>query len=104
MMTCHWGFCGAGLICHDFAAAIATVIDGNGTQPLQQQRHHLTAVAARDLERAEVFAKRFCFEKALGSYEDLAMEATVNVVYVGVVHSHHYHLAKMMIEGWRCWG
>jgi len=97
-MDCHWGFCGAGLICHDFAAAISTVIDGNGLTPAQKRRHYLTAVAARDLARAEDFAKRFGFLRAFDSYEAIARDETVNVVYIGVVHSHHYPLAKTMIE------
>ena len=98
-MECHWGFCGAGLICHDFAAAISTVIDGNGLTPAQKRRHYLTAVAARDLARAEDFAKRFGLLRAFDSYEAIARDETVNVVYIGVVHSHHYSLAKTMIEG-----
>jgi hypothetical protein len=42
-MTCRWGFCGAGLICNDFAAAIATHIDNSN----DDKKHELTAVAAR---------------------------------------------------------
>ena len=98
-MTCRWGFCGAGLICHDFAAAVATTIKVEEATPGKERRHFLTAVAARDAERAEDFGRRFGFEKAFGSYEEIAKDESVNVVYIGVVHSHHYQLAKMMIEG-----
>jgi len=104
MAVCRWGFCGAGLICHDFAAAVVAVNqtkttsdrdDPNASSP--QPHHSLQSVAARDLERAEEFASRFGFAKAFGCYEEVAKDETVNVVYIGVVHSHHYQLAKMMI-------
>lgn len=56
------------------------------------------AVAARDLERAEAFAKEWGFEKAYGSYEELAEDEAVELIYIATPHSHHYEHAKLCIE------
>ena len=52
----RWGLAGAGRICQDFANAVATL---NG--------HKLTAVAARDLDRAAEFAKQVSDRKSLNN-------------------------------------
>lgn len=56
------------------------------------------AVAARDLERAEAFAQKWGFQKAYGSYEEMAADPQVDLVYIATPHSHHYAHAKMCIE------
>jgi predicted dehydrogenase len=49
----------------------------------------LYAVGSRDLERAEKFAKDHGFKKYYGSYEELAGDPEVEVVYIASPHSHH---------------
>ena len=44
---------------------------------LGTKEHRLVAVAARSLERATGFAKMFGFEKAYGSYDQLAADKEV---------------------------
>mgnify|MGYP002517675015 CR=1 FL=1 len=56
------------------------------------------AVASRDLKRAEKFAEQWGFEKAYGSYEELAQDPQVEFVYVASPHSHHYEHAKLCLE------
>ncbi len=56
------------------------------------------AVAARDLGRAQEFAKEFGFEKAYGSYEEMLADPAVELVYVATPHSHHYRCVKMCLE------
>lgn len=56
------------------------------------------AVASRSLKRAEDFAEEWGFEKAYGSYEELAEDPDVEFVYVASPHSHHYEHAKLCIE------
>ena len=56
------------------------------------------AVAARDEERAEKFAKAYGFEKAYGSYEALVKDEEVELIYIATPHSHHYEHAKLCIE------
>jgi predicted dehydrogenase len=50
----------------------------------------LYAVGSRDLQRAKKFANEFGFKKYYGSYEELAADPDVEVVYIASPHSHHY--------------
>lgn len=56
------------------------------------------AVASRDLERAKAFAEKFDIPKAYGSYEELAKDPDVELIYIAVPHSHHYMYMKMCLE------
>ncbi|MGD0755490.1 MAG: Gfo/Idh/MocA family oxidoreductase [Bacteroidales bacterium] len=49
----------------------------------------LYAVGSRDLERAKQFAEEFGFKKYYGSYEELANDCAVDVIYIASPHSHH---------------
>ena len=55
------------------------------------------AVASRSLEKAENFAQRFQIEKAYGSYEEMAADENVDLVYVASPMSEHYENVKMLI-------
>lgn len=78
---------GAGAIAHKMAATIALMPDVE-----------LYAVAARDKKRAEVFALQYGFEKAYGSYEELAQDEKVGLVYIATPHSHHAQHAMLCIR------
>ena len=56
------------------------------------------AVSSRSLEKAEAFARRFGFEKAYGSYEEMLRDPDVELVYVATPHSHHYEHMMLCIE------
>ncbi len=56
------------------------------------------AVASRSYEKAENFAKKFGFQKAYGSYEEMLADKEVELVYVATPHSHHYQHMKMCID------
>jgi len=56
------------------------------------------AVAARDGERAQAFAKEFAVDRAYGSYEALLADPEVQLVYIALPHSHHYKYARMSLE------
>lgn len=49
----------------------------------------LYAVGSRNPERAEKFARQFGFKKYYGSYEELASDPDLDVVYIASPHSHH---------------
>lgn len=53
-----------------------------------------TAVAARELSRAEAFAEEYGFRKAYGSYEELLADGEIDLVYIALPHSHHCHWTK----------
>ncbi len=56
------------------------------------------AVASRNGERAELFAKEHKIEKAYGSYEALLNDPEVDLVYIATPHSHHFEQAKLCLE------
>ncbi|MCR5475767.1 MAG: Gfo/Idh/MocA family oxidoreductase [Lachnospiraceae bacterium] len=55
------------------------------------------AVAARDKDRAQVFADKYGFLKAYGSYKDMLEDPDVELVYIATPHSHHYEHIKMCL-------
>eukprot|EP00090_Calanus_glacialis_P011589 TRINITY_DN19969_c0_g1_i1.p1 TRINITY_DN19969_c0_g1~~TRINITY_DN19969_c0_g1_i1.p1 ORF type:complete len:334 (-),score=99.93 TRINITY_DN19969_c0_g1_i1:36-1037(-) len=87
-MATRWGIVGAGKISHDFLTAMGTLPIGD---------HRVVAVAARDRERAMEFGKTHKVEKVLNSYEELAKDVEVEVVYVGVIAPAHREMVKLML-------
>ncbi|XP_041851278.1 trans-1,2-dihydrobenzene-1,2-diol dehydrogenase-like [Melanotaenia boesemani] len=79
-MATRWGICSAGKISHDFTVALKT---------LPAEHHQIVAVAARKLEDAQEFAKKHSISRAYGSYEELAKDPDIDVVYVGVINPYH---------------
>lgn len=76
-----------GHIAHSMAKAVSEI-----------EKIERYAVASRDYGRAADFAKQWGFEKAYGSYEELAKDPQVELVYVASPHSHHYEHAKLCLE------
>lgn len=56
------------------------------------------AIGSRSKEKAESFAKKHGCKKAYGSYEQLAADKKVDLVYIATPHSEHYEHAKLCIE------
>ncbi|GLV45097.1 uncharacterized protein CBL_14330 [Carabus blaptoides fortunei] len=87
--TLFWGFCGAGKIAHDFAVGLSLFSD---------TEHKIVAVAARNKERLNEFAKTHNIQQTYDNYQAIAHNDQINVVYVNVVNKFHYEIAKCMIE------
>uniref|UniRef100_A0A8B9RBZ1 Trans-1,2-dihydrobenzene-1,2-diol dehydrogenase n=1 Tax=Astyanax mexicanus TaxID=7994 RepID=A0A8B9RBZ1_ASTMX len=79
-MAVRWGICSAGKISHDFTVALKT---------LPEEDHQVVAVAARNLQRAQEFAQKHNIPTVYGSYEELARDPNIDVVYVGTIHPQH---------------
>uniref|UniRef100_A0A1A8NK58 Trans-1,2-dihydrobenzene-1,2-diol dehydrogenase n=1 Tax=Nothobranchius rachovii TaxID=451742 RepID=A0A1A8NK58_9TELE len=79
-MATRWGICSAGKISNDFTVALKT---------LPAEEHQVVAVAARKVEDAQEFAGKHNIPRSYGSYEELARDPDIDVVYVGVIHPHH---------------
>ncbi|XP_017279074.1 trans-1,2-dihydrobenzene-1,2-diol dehydrogenase [Kryptolebias marmoratus] len=79
-MATRWGVCSAGKISNDFSVALKT---------LPAEDHQVVAVAARRLEDAQEFANKHSIHQAYGSYEELARDPNIDVVYVGNIHPYH---------------
>ncbi|XP_053403355.1 trans-1,2-dihydrobenzene-1,2-diol dehydrogenase-like [Mercenaria mercenaria] len=90
MPATRWGCVGPGKISWDFFLAIQ--------DNLQKADHDFVAVASRDQDRAQKFADKFHFKKAYGSYEELAQDKDVEVVYIGTVHISHAELSIKMLK------
>jgi len=52
------------------------------------------AVASRTQEKADAFAEKWKVKKAYGSYSELIADPSVDLVYVGTPHSHHYDVTR----------
>ncbi|XP_044137612.1 trans-1,2-dihydrobenzene-1,2-diol dehydrogenase-like [Bufo gargarizans] len=88
-MATRWGICSAGKISNDFVVALQT---------LPAQDHQAVAVAARDLNRAKQFAQNHNIPKAYGTYEELAKDLDIDVVYVGAIHPFHRDLVLLFFN------
>lgn len=80
------GIMGAGHIAEKMAYTIQHMEDATGY-----------AIAARDLERAQIFAEKFEIQKAYGSYEALVQDPEVELIYIATPHSHHYDCMKLCL-------
>ena len=56
------------------------------------------AVASRSLDRAEAFAEKWGFEKAYGSYEELAADPQAGLIYIATPNTMHFANAKLCLE------
>lgn len=78
MKKLKWGILGPGSIARDFAQALNRV---NG---------EVYAVASRNKERAEKFARENNVKKAYESYDEIIKDENIDVVYIATPHSNHY--------------
>ncbi|KAK7913471.1 hypothetical protein WMY93_013682 [Mugilogobius chulae] len=81
-MATRWGLCGAGKISHDFSVAMKTCLPET----------------TRSLDRAQEFAKKHDIPKAYGSYEELANDPDIDIVYVGVLHTQHCKVGLLFLK------
>lgn len=58
----------------------------------------LYGVASRSMDKAEAFVKRFGMGHAYGSYEALALDPEIELIYIATPHSEHYGNAMMCLE------
>jgi predicted dehydrogenase len=58
----------------------------------------LYAVGSRDKSRAEEFASVYGYKKFYGSYEELAEDREVDVIYIASPHSHHFEHTMMCLR------
>ena len=78
MSRTRWGIIGAGSIAGRFADALAALPNAE-----------TFAVGSRSRESADRFAEANGFSRAYGSYEDLAADPDIDVVYVATPHPFH---------------
>ena len=81
-----WGILSTGTIAKNFAQTAKQMPD------VQVQ-----AVASRSAGSAKAFAEAFAIPTAHDSYEALANDPNVDIVYVATPHSRHYEDMKLLI-------
>ncbi|KAL4220384.1 hypothetical protein ACF0H5_020787 [Mactra antiquata] len=89
-MATRWGCVGPGNISQDFFLAIQ--------DNLPSSDHEFVAVASTNQERAQKFADKFKFQKAYGSYDELAKDPDVEIVYIATLNTSHAELSIKMLE------
>jgi len=86
----RWGILGAGGIADTFSSDIG-LTDGN----------IVTAVAARDADRAARFAERHGATRSYGDYRALVNDDEIDVVYIATTHPYHHAHALLAIGAGR---
>ncbi len=87
MRIVKWGIIGAGNIAVKFATALNSL-----------DHTEITAIASRDMTKAQNFADRFHIKKAYGSYEELVDDPEIDVIYIATPHTEHRNHTKLCIE------
>ena len=83
----NWGIIATGKIAHTFAKAVNYVPDAK-----------LYACASRNIEKAKKIADEFGAEKYYGSYEELAADPNIDIIYVASPMSCHYENVKLCFK------
>lgn len=80
MRTVKWGVLGT-----------AYIFERDTAEGMKQAENcELYAIAGRSMEKAEVFKKKYGFQEAYGSYEDLLADPQVEAVYIPLPNTMHY--------------
>jgi predicted dehydrogenase len=87
MRKIKWGILATGKIAHKFVSDIKWVKDAE-----------VIAVASRDIQKGEEFAREFKIPKAYGNYKDLANDPDVDVIYIATPHTFHFENTLMCLE------
>ncbi|WP_440897954.1 Gfo/Idh/MocA family protein [Amphibacillus sp. Q70] len=85
-MTIHYGIISTAQIVPRFVAGVKESQDGE-----------VTAIASRNLDKAEEMAARLAIPHAYGSYQELYEDENVDVVYVATYNKGHYDAAKQAL-------
>lgn len=87
MNKIKWGILGCGRIAGKFASDLKQVADAE-----------LVAVASRDAGKAAAFAAQYPAKNIHHSYEALAADPDVDVIYIATPHSHHHEHTMLCLR------
>lgn len=82
-----WGIIGLGNIASQFASDLLLIKDAE-----------LTAVASRDISKAEQFAEKFGALRMYNSYDLLFEDSEVEIIYIATPHNSHAALSIKALE------
>ena len=84
----RWAILATGAVANRFAVSLNNISD----------QAELVAVGSRSPVTAKAFAQKYDIPTAHGSYQDLADDPNVDIVYIGTPHPVHHRDAKMCLE------
>ena len=84
----RWGIMSTGKIAHRFAQGLKELPD----------EAEILAVGSRAHQTADAFGEEFGIPRRYASYEALAADPDVDVVYIGTPHSFHYDNAVLCLK------
>jgi predicted dehydrogenase len=87
MKKYKWGILTAGKMSAKFVKALKLL-----------ENTELYAVGARDESSAKSFAGEYGLKKSYGSYEELATDPEVDIIYIASPHSHHYEHTMLCLR------
>jgi predicted dehydrogenase len=82
-----WGIIGLGNIAHQFAKDLMLV-----------EEAELTAVASRNLDKAQEFAENYDCKKAYDSYDAIINDAEIDILYIATPHNSHAALTIKALQ------
>src|SRR4051812_3026850 len=92
-----WGIVGTGKIAHDFALAMKKALEQNFFLSINNIQPVLYAVASRNLQHSQKFAQDLNISKSYGSYEDLAADPEVDIVYISTPNHTHAEVSTLYL-------
>ena len=87
MEKIRWGIISTGHISGRFAEALQILPEAE-----------LSGVASRTIEKATEFAEKYEITKAYGTYQELADDPNIDVVYIGTPHTFHLENSIMCMR------
>lgn len=82
----NFGIISTASIAHRFVKAVAS-----------SSHSQVVAIASRNLENAQDFAKQHNIDKAYGNYDELFNDSNIDIVYICSINSTHYSLTKQAL-------
>jgi predicted dehydrogenase len=83
----NWGIIGLGGIANTFAQDLSLVDDAN-----------LLAVASRNINKAKTFAEKHNADRYYDSYEKIALDPEIDIIYIATPHVFHFENTMMCLE------
>ncbi|MCX7773388.1 MAG: Gfo/Idh/MocA family oxidoreductase, partial [Clostridia bacterium] len=83
----RWGIMAPGSIAHPFVEGLITLKEAK-----------VVAVGSRNLNRAHSFCHQYKIPRAYGSYEELASDPEIDIIYVATPHPFHKDCVKLCLN------
>ena len=83
----NWGILAPGKIAHKFADGLKVL-----------SRANLKSVGSRNLTKAQEFAQKYGASTCYGSYEELAADPEIDIIYIATPHAFHMENTLLCLE------